>query len=203
MKRELAKHLGKVRDTVSEVDRMVSSHRYPSDRRTVMVVGLLSTIIQHHRSILLLIKSGGTFASSCALARDIVKGLRYGLWINFCATEEQISRIETDDEFPFSIPEMIEEIESAYSADPFFESLRNRWGAQLYKYSRSEIFQLGRWNIDSSSGLHLDDREICDMTTIATLSIVVLAAKFFDSQKLSAECKQTETLAADYAAHAS
>ena len=199
MKPELAKHLDKVRETVAEVDRIVSAHSYPADRRTVMVMGLLSTIIQHHRSILLLIKSGGTFASPCALARDIVKGLRYGLWINSCATEEQISRIEKDDEFPFSIPEVIKEIEAAYSTDPFFEDLRKRRGAQLYRYSRSEIFQLGRWNIDSSSGLHCDDGEIRDMTTTATLCVVVLAAKFLAGQKHSADCKQVETLAADYA----
>jgi len=203
MKRELTKHLDKIRDTVAEVDRIVSSHRYPSDRRTVVVMGLLSTIIQHHRSILLLIKSGGTFASSCALARDIVKGLRYGLWIISCATEEQISRIEKDDEFPFSIPEVIKEIESAYSSDPFFENLRIRWGAQLYRYSRSEIFQLGRWCIDAGSGLHWDDGEIRDMTTIATLCIVVLAAQFLAVQKHSADFKQIETLAAHYANRAS
>jgi len=203
MKAELAKHLDTARETVAEVDRIVSTHSYPADRRTVMVMGLLSTIIQHHRSILLLIKSGGTLASPCALARDIVKGLRYGLWINSCATEEQISRIEKDDEFPFSIPEVIKEIEAAYRADPFFEDLRNRWGAQLYRYSRSEIFQLGRWNIDSGCGLHLDYGEVRDMTTIATLCVVVLAAKFLAGQKHSADCKQIETLAGDYANWAS
>jgi hypothetical protein len=63
MKLELTKHLDKVRDTVTEVDRTVSSHKYPSDRRTVMVMGLLSTIIQHHRSMLHLIKSAGTAGS--------------------------------------------------------------------------------------------------------------------------------------------
>ena len=38
------------------------------------------------------------------LARDVVKGTRYGLWINSCATEEQILRIEQEDELPLSIP---------------------------------------------------------------------------------------------------
>src|SRR5262252_4444370 len=132
MKLELAKHLDKVRDAVSEEDRLVSSHRYASDRRTVMVMGLLSTIIQHHRSMLQFIKSTGTAGSSWALARDVVKGTRYGLWINSCATEEQILRIEEADEFPFSIPEVIKEIEDAYRTDRFFEDLKNRWGTQLY-----------------------------------------------------------------------
>ena len=203
MKLELTKHLDKVRDTVTEVDRTVSSHKYPSDRRTVMVMGLLSTIIQHHRSMLHLIKSEGTAGSSLALARDILKGMRYGLWINSCATEEQILQIEEADEFPFGIPEVIKEIEAAYCTDRFFEGLKNRWGTQLYKYSRSDIFQLGRWEIGASSGLHLDDGELREATTIATLCIVLLAGKFLAGQGHSADCELIETLAADYAARAS
>ena len=199
MKPELSKHLDKVRATVAEVDRIISLHKYPSDRRTVMVMGLLSTIIQHHRSMLHLIKSAGAAGSSWTLARDIFKGTRYGLWINSCATEDQIVRIEEADEFPFSIPEVIKEIEAAYRTDPFFEELKNRWGTQLYKYSRSDIFQLGRWEIDAMSGLHLDDGEIREATTIATLCIVLLAGKFLASQKHAADCEQIESLAADYA----
>ena len=153
--------------------------------------------------MLQLIKSAGTAGSSWALARDILKGTRYGLWINSCANEEQIHRIEGADEFPVSIQEMIKEIETANSTDPFFEDLKSRWGTQLYKLSRSDIFQLGRWEIDATSGLHLDDGEIREATTIATLCTVLLAGKFLASQKHSADCEQIETLAADYANRAS
>jgi hypothetical protein len=59
MKLELVKHLDKVRDTGSKVEGVVSSHKYPSDARTVMLRGLLSTIIQQHRNMLLIVKSGG------------------------------------------------------------------------------------------------------------------------------------------------
>src|SRR5262252_7403426 len=155
MKLELATHLDKVRDTVSEVNNVISSHKYPEDRRTVLVMGLLFTIIQHHRSILLLIKSVGTVGSSWALARDVLRGTRVGLWTNACATEEQIGRVEREDEFPLSDSEMNREIEAAYKADAFFEGLRNRWATQIYTYSRSDLVQLGRWHIDASSGLHL------------------------------------------------
>src|SRR5215472_11759793 len=115
MKPELANHLNKARKTVTEVVRVVSSHKYPADIRTVMIRGLLSTIIEHHRSLLELIKFG-TIGSAYALARDILKGMRYGLWISCCATEKQIHLIEESDEFPLSIPDVVEEIEAGYSA---------------------------------------------------------------------------------------
>jgi len=194
------KHLDQVRDTVAEVDRIISSQTYPNDPRAVMLRGLLSTIIQHHRSLLVLIKSGAV-ASSYALTRDIIKGLRYGLWIISCATQEQVLKIEEDDEFPLGLPEMIEDIESAYSTDPFFHNLKNRWETQLYKYTRTGIIQLGRWRSDSSSGLVFDEAEIRDVTTVATLCIVLLAAKFLADQKHSDDCEQIETLAAGYTTH--
>ena len=145
-----------------------------------------------------MIKSAN-IGSSYALTRDIVKGMRYGLWINRCATEEQILRVQEDDEFPFTIPELIKEIQAVYSTDPFFESLKNTWGTQLYKYTRSDIVHVGRWHIDSSSGLDHNDAEIRNVTTVATLCIVLLARAFLAGQGHSADCCQIETLAADYA----
>lgn len=189
------RHLDQVRDTVTEVDRILSSHTYPSDPRTVMVRGLLSTIIQHHRSLLLLIKSGAV-ASSYALTRDIIKGFRFGLWVISCAAQEQVLQIEGDDEFPLGLPAMIKEIEGAYRTDPFFHDLKNRWETQLYKYTRSGIVQLGRWHTGSCSGLVFDEAEIRDVTTVATLCVALLAAKFLADQKHSAASKQIEKLAA-------
>jgi len=197
MKWELARHLDKVRDTVTEVDSIVSSHRYPDDRRTVFVNGVLATMYQHHQSALQLLKSGAV-VSAYALTRDLVRDLRYGLWINSCATEEQIVRLENGEEFPLGIPEMTKEVEAAYSADPFFHALKNRWGGQLTKYSLSGVPQFGRWSIDASSGLHHDEDEIREVMTIATLCIVLLAAKFLASQKQPGDCKRVETLAASY-----
>jgi hypothetical protein len=198
MNPELVQHLHKARDTVNQVDRIVSSRRYPSDTRTVMVMGLLSTIIQHHRGMLELIRSAN-FGSSYALTRDIVKGMRYGLWINRCATEEQILRVQKEDDFPFSIPDLIKEIQAAYNTDPFFESFKNTWGTQLYKYTRSDIVRVGRWHIDSSSGLDHNDAEIRNVTTIATLCIVLLARAFLAGQGHSGDCGRIEILVADYA----
>jgi hypothetical protein len=194
MRPELLEHLDKARDTVSQVERIISSHEYQGDTRTVMVRGLLSTIIEYHRSMLQLIKSGA-IASSRALARDIVQGMRHGLWINGCATPEQILRIKDGDEWPLTLPEMIKEIDAANSADAFFQGLKNRWGSQLHKYSISGLVRLGRWHIDPSFGLAYGDEEIRDLSAIATLCIVVLAAKFLDRQNYGSECKQVEALA--------
>ena len=197
MNSELVRHLDKARDTVAEVDRIVSLHSYPSDARTVIVRGLLGLIMQHHRSILQLLKSAAV-DSAYALARDVVAAMRYGLWVNSAATEEQVLQVQECDTFPLSVPEMIEAIERAYGKDAFFESLKNRWASQLYKYTRTDVVRVGRWHIDPSAGLRSDDNEIREVVTISTLCKVTLAAKFLDRQKHSTDCAKIEALAADY-----
>ena len=191
---ELIEYLDKARDTVSQVTGIVSSHGYPDDIRTVMVRGLLSTIMEDHRSMLQLFKLEA-IAAARALARDTVLGMWYGLWINACATQEQILRIKEGDEWPLTLPEIIKQIDSTYNADTFFQGLRNRWGSQLHKYSIAGLVRLGRWHIDSSLGLAYGDEEIRDVSAIATLCIVVLAAKFLDRQNYVEKCEQVEALA--------
>jgi hypothetical protein len=191
---ELAKHLDKARDTASAVSRIVWSHKYPGDKRTLLVTGMLAAMIQYHQSVMHLTKSGAV-ASSYALTRAIVRDMRYGLWLISCASDAQISQLEKDNEFPLSIPEMTSGIETAYRADLFFQNLKDRWAARLNRYSISGVVQLGRWNGDASCGLHFDEEEIRDVVTTATLCIVVLAAKFLASQKLSADSQQIEAFA--------
>ena len=198
MKPELANHLEKVRATVEEVERIVDLHKYPDDSRTVLVRGLLAMIDQHHRSVLLLIKSG-IVGSAYALARVIIRSTRYGLWINSCATSDQILRIPQEDDVMLSIPEMNKEIEVAYQGDHFFAELRDRWAAKLYRYSSETIVLFGQFCIDPKYGLEHQDEEVRDVVTIATLCTVLLASKFLATQKHAAECKQVEALATAYA----
>jgi hypothetical protein len=179
-----------------EVDRIVSSHTYPDDTRTVMVRGLLATMIQYHRSVLLVIQSG-IVGPANSLTRNIINGLRFGLWVISCATQEQVHRIEEDEEFQLT-PEMIEDMHRAYSTDPFFHNLKGRWDAQISKYTRERIVELGRWHTGLSAGLDFDEAKIRDVTTAATLCVVLLAAKFLEDQKHLADSKQVEALAADY-----
>jgi hypothetical protein len=197
MKAELAHHLNKVGATVAEAERIVELHKYPDDPRTVLVRGMLATIVQHHRSILLLIKSG-VDNSAYALARVIVRSTRYGLWINSCATSDQVLTIPQEDDVLLSIPEMNKEIEVAYQGDPFFAELRDRWAAKLHRYSSETIVLFGQFSIDPKSGLEHQDEEVKDVVTIATLCIVLLASKFLATQKRVVESKQVEALAMAY-----
>ena len=195
MKPETTHHLDKAGATVAEVENIVDLHEYPDDPRTVLVRGLLAMIVQYHRSALLLIKSGFV-GPPFVLVRDILRGTRYGLWIN-CATSDQILNIHEEDDFVLST-EMTKEVEAAYQGDPFFVELRDRWAAKFNRYLRGKIVRLGQFCIDPKTELKLQEEEVGDAVTIATLCIVLLASKFLATQKHAVESKQVEALATAY-----
>jgi hypothetical protein len=197
MKPELANHLNKLRDTVAEMDRILALRKCPNNPRNVAVAGLLSTIVQHHHSILQLINSGA-IRSAVALIRDTVDGMYCGLWINSCATLDQRRALKDENAPPPSLPQIIKSVDAAFKADPLFENVKNRCGMPLYKSNRVGILQLGCWSLDSKSdpGLHQDERELCEVTTTATLCILFLAAEFLAKQNHPAESHAVQALAA-------
>jgi hypothetical protein len=190
-------HLKDVEQTAGEVSRILAANTYPDDTRTVMVVGFLSTMIEHHKAMLLLIRNDKV-GSAFALARSIVEGMYRGMWINACATAEQIQSFDTDDKFPVNMPDMAKAIDAAYKAGNFFEKLKDRGWAALCSYSHSGMLQLGRRFTGSKVEPNYSDGEIYEATATVTTCILLLAGKFLAYQKYAAECASVEALAYSY-----
>jgi hypothetical protein len=194
MKQELADHFLKVRDTISEVDRIVASQDYPDDPSTVVLMGMISTVFQHHRSVLTLISSGSV-RSAFALIRDIVDAMYAGLWIMACATPEELHSLRTVDRPPMNLPEVIKEVDEAYKSDTFFKEAKERWGAPLYRANRADIWKLGRWVLETDVRLEHNEKELAELTNTATASIIVLASAFLEKQKHPTQAKAIRALA--------
>jgi hypothetical protein len=194
MKQELADHFLKVRDTIAEVDRIVAAGKYPDDPATVVLMGLISTVFQHHRSVLQLISSGSV-RSAFALIRDIVDGMYAGLWIMACATQDELRKLKTVDRPPMNLPEVIKEVDEEYKSDTFFKEAKERWGAPLYQANRADIWKLGRWVLETDVRLEHNEKELADLTNTATAAIIVLASAFLEKQKHPAEAKSVRALA--------
>ena len=89
MNTETGEHLNRVERAIQEAKRLLAEHGYPDTPRTVVVVGLIDQMIEHHEATLLLIRNG-KIGSAFALERSIFEGAYRGLWINFCATDAEI-----------------------------------------------------------------------------------------------------------------
>jgi hypothetical protein len=84
---------------------------------------LAESIIEHHESMLLLLRYGKT-GSAFALACSVVEGMYRGMWINFVATDAQIERFERTDEIGLNMTELACAIDAGYHAEDFFEDLK-------------------------------------------------------------------------------
>lgn len=201
MKSETEEHLKKVEGAIAEANHILAQHDYPDQSRTVIVIGLLATMIEHHRAMLLLSRNG-RIGSAFALARSIVESMYRGMWINVCASDAQIQAFEADDKFPVNMPDMAKAIDEAYRAHGFFEDLRNRGWAALCSYTHSGMLQLGRRFREHRVQPNYADAEIYEATTTVTTCILILAGKFLAVHNHGDESKAVEALVGHYGAAA-
>jgi type I restriction enzyme M protein len=86
MTNELKEHLVRCLRAVTVANTILGQHKYPRDRRTQTVIGLINMIIEHHESMLLLVAHDNR-GSALALFRPIMEGAYRALWINLPATD--------------------------------------------------------------------------------------------------------------------
>jgi hypothetical protein len=194
---ETIQHLNRVEGIMQQAKLILARHGYPDDSRTVIVIGTITQVIEHHEAILLLIRND-KLGSAFGLARSIVEGVYRGMWINFCATGAQIQEFERDDRLPVNMTEMAQAIDAKYQAQGFFEHLRARTWAALCSYAHTGMLQLGRRFTGANAQPAYTDGEIVEITTAATTCILLLVGKFLAVQNHVPECKEAEALLLTY-----
>jgi len=103
------------------------------------VAGLLTTLIQYHHGILLLVKAGDVRAAA-ALARDVVDNMYVALWVNGCASKDQVNKSKTDDRFLVTYPDIFEQVDSKCRTSAYFVDLKDRCSpVQLQPHRDSEV----------------------------------------------------------------
>lgn len=198
---ETIEHLNRVEGAIDKAKEILSRHGYPSDLRTVIVAGSIDQMIEHHESMLLLIRKGKV-GSAFALARSIVESMYRGLWVNFCATEAQLQRFERKDELPVNMTEMALAIDEKYRGEGFFADLKNRSWPALCSYTHTGMLQLGRRFTGQNVQPFYSDGEIVEATSTVTTCVLLLVGKFLAVQKYPAESQEAEALVTTYGAAA-
>jgi hypothetical protein len=127
---QITKQLNKVEAVIRQPKQLLARHGYPDDLRTVIVIGFIDQMVEHHEAMLLLIRNGKV-GSAFALARSIIESMYRGLWVNFCGTDAQIRRFEQDDQLPVNMTEMAVPIDASYRAHGFFKNLKDCSWASL------------------------------------------------------------------------
>jgi hypothetical protein len=209
MKSETAKHLNKVESAIEQTKPLLGNYHYPADLRTVLVGGLITQVIEHHESMVLLVRNGKV-GSAFALGRSIFESMFRGMWFLLCATDAQLRYFEQNDKLPKGIdmPTMAAALDARLGNDPndlqkfSFADLKNRGWQALCSYTHSGVLQLGRRFTGQRAEPGYSDEEIIEITTSCTTCVLLLVGPFLNSQNRVAESDAAAALIGTYGAAA-
>jgi hypothetical protein len=169
------------------------NRKYPSDHKTVWLLGSVEIALEHHEAIWLLVKRKLT-ESAFALVRPLVETVVRSHWINFLATEQQVKQAAEDkDVFP-KMSDMRDAISQTYQADKFFRPLVSEWAA-MCSYTHSGARQIARRFTNGDVKPSYTDGEIAEVLYTATFALLLLMLTLFMSVgNRQAEADEVEAL---------
>jgi hypothetical protein len=193
MTNELKEHLVRCEKAVQSTKPILGKHSFPDDYRTTTVIGFISMLIEHQESIMLLImheKAGSAFA----LLRPIVEGVYRGLWINACATDEELRKFNDQDEIDLSFGQIAAALDPAHNTGDFFQNFKKGAWEHLCSYTHGGMHQIGRRFVKHNVANNYNDGEIYDVTTTATTFVLVLVSRFLAKQGHADSAKEIDAL---------
>jgi hypothetical protein len=174
--RETSEHLKQVELAIEKLKEVLNTCKIADDMRNIILVGTIDQLIEHHASVLLLIRSDKV-GSAFALSRSIVEGMYRGLWLNFCATDEEVKQFGKEDKLP-TMDRLAKGIDEKYRAEGFFEDLRKRAWSGLCSYAHTGTLQLGRRFTGPALIPSYTDAQIVEITTSITTCILTMTSRF-------------------------
>lgn len=156
---------------------ILSRHEFPSDPRTLTVIGFISVLVEHQESILLLMIHGNA-GSASALVRPVVEGAFRALWINRAATEAEVKKFNEKDAIDLSFEKLAAALDDAYGGDGMFQSFKTRTWKALNSFTHGGMHQIGRRFVKQEIANDYSEQDINEITTVVTL-VVLLAISLF------------------------
>ena len=168
--------LKKAEYTVNEVKKILNDLKLSGDDWSIVVAGMIHQGIEHHDSILLLIRSKLT-GSAFALVRAVVEILVRGAWFTCCATLAQVAQFIKNDQIDPTFGAMSDAIDKSQGID-FFHDFKDRSWKTLNSYTHTGILQLGRrWTGDKLTASYKEG-EIIEVLRASTMCILLLVQPY-------------------------
>jgi Family of unknown function (DUF6988) len=169
---ELKEHLIRCENAIQSAKAILSKQGFAGDSRTATVIGLVSWIVEHQESILLLVRNDKV-GSASALVRPVVEGAFRALWINLPATDEEVKKFNEKDKIDLEFGAIATALDNAYDSGNLFQDLKTRTWKHLNSYTHGGMLQIGRRFLEHEVANNYSEEEIFEMTTTVT-TIVLL-----------------------------
>ena len=141
--------------------------QFPASPRNSLVLAHVAIALEHQSAILTLVKSGLRGSALAMMRLQLETALR-GMWVHLLASDTQVDGISKQGDEPFPrFREMVKQLDQAYGAQGWLDSLTNQW-ATLNGYTHSGLEQLGmRFRADGNIAPSYPDEIISDLLTLS------------------------------------
>ena len=174
--------------TIEEVKKVLNELKLSGEDWSIVVAGMIHQGIEHHDSILVLIRSKFT-GSAFALVRSVVEILVRGAWFTCCATKEQVTKFIQQDRIDPTFGEMSDAIDQSQGIE-FFHDFKNRSWKTLNSYTHTGILQLGRrWTGDRLAASYRD-QEVIEVIRTCTMCILLIVQPYLAKNGHANESKK-------------
>jgi Family of unknown function (DUF6988) len=178
---------------------LLYNRTFSSDTKTILLIAYLDIALEHHEAIYLLVKSQ-LHGSAFALVRSLFDAVFRALWINSCATEDQIEEVASRDKAKFpSMADMVAMIDQSYSTDNFFTSIKDVSWAAMCSYTHSGLLQITRRFSGDQVKPNYGDAEIREVLNSVNTAVILLSRMFFLSTGCRLEAAEVEKMMAEFA----
>ena len=177
MTEELKDHLIRCEKAMQSAKPILGKHGFPTDNRTLSVIGFISVLIEYQESILLLVMHDQA-GSASALMRPVVEGAYRALWINVPATDVEVEKFNKKDKIEPEFGAIATALDNTYGTEDFFQDFKTRSWKHLNSFTHVGMHQIGRRFVKHEVANNYIEEEIYEMTTSVT-TIVLLTISFF------------------------
>ena len=172
---------------------------YKDDPRTLLALEYLDITLEHHQAILTLIKHE-IYGSAFALLRPLFATLFRALWVVGCASETQVEKIASKDNFRFPKMEpLVEQVDEAFKMEGFFGELKDRAWTAMNSYTHSGLLQLNRRFSGTKVEPSYREGEILEAIGACTTTIIMLGKMYALVVGRNEEAQVLEDLVLAYA----
>lgn len=194
---ELKRHLICCENAMHTATQLLAEHEFPTDPRTLTVIGFISVLVEHQESILLLIVHGNP-GSASALVRPVVEGAFRALWINRPATDDEVMRFNDKDALNLKFADVASALDNAYGGCGMFQSFKTRTWGPLNSFTHGGMHQIRRRFANGDLANDYSEEDLREISTLVTLVALLTISLFLEKHGHASSVNRIQNILTDF-----
>ena len=166
------KRVAQSEDLINWLDRFIEGLSIPTNNRAIIVASCLDVALEHHKSIVLT-TSASFHGSAFALFRIEFEAYIRGVWLSYCASDNEVERFKENDKLDRKLGAMIDDLEAqeAFNVGVLSKIKQRSWDV-MCSFTHTGREQVIRRLTGTEIGPNYPEEEIVDvLNTVGSVAL--------------------------------